>query len=52
MLSMREALCARCQTFMNPHLIHAMIDQGLYDEFEPPDHYIATPRSTVILVAR
>lgn len=34
-----EAICARCQTFMNPHLIHAMIDQGLYDEFEPADRY-------------
>ena len=34
-----DAICARCQTFMNPHLIHAMIDHGLYNEFEPPDRY-------------
>lgn len=34
-----EAICARCQTFMNPHLIHEMIDQGLYDEYEVPDRY-------------
>jgi predicted metal-dependent phosphoesterase TrpH len=24
---------------MNPHLIHAMIDEGLYDEFHPADRY-------------
>lgn len=34
-----EAICARCQTFMNPHLIHEMIDQKLFDQFEPPDRY-------------
>ena len=34
-----EAICARCQTFMNPHLIHEMIEQGLFDEYEPPDRY-------------
>lgn len=34
-----EAICARCETFMNPHLIHKMIDQGLFDEFEAPDRY-------------
>lgn len=30
---------ARCQTFMNPHLIHAMMDQGMFDQYEPPDRY-------------
>jgi predicted metal-dependent phosphoesterase TrpH len=34
-----EAICARCQTFMNPHLIHAMIDEGLFDEHHPADRY-------------
>jgi predicted metal-dependent phosphoesterase TrpH len=34
-----EKICARCQTFMNPHLIHAMINQGLFDTFAPPDRY-------------
>jgi predicted metal-dependent phosphoesterase TrpH len=34
-----HTIFARCETFMNPHLIHAMIDQGLFDEFEPPDRY-------------
>lgn len=34
-----DAICARCQTFMNPHLIHEMIDQKLFDQFEPPDRY-------------
>ena len=34
-----EKICARCQTFMNPHLIHAMIDEGLFDEFHPADRY-------------
>jgi hypothetical protein len=34
-----EVICSRCQTFMNPHLIHAMIDAGLYDEFHPADRY-------------
>lgn len=34
-----DLIFARCQTFMNPHLIHAMMDQGLFDEFEPPDRY-------------
>lgn len=34
-----EAICARCETFMNPHLIHEMIDQKLFDSFEPPDRY-------------
>ncbi|HEY4492555.1 MAG TPA: PHP domain-containing protein, partial [Acidobacteriota bacterium] len=32
-------ISSRCQTFMNPHLIHAMIDQGLFDQYEPPDRY-------------
>jgi predicted metal-dependent phosphoesterase TrpH len=32
-------ISSRCQTFMNPHLIHAMIDQGLFDEYESPDRY-------------
>lgn len=36
-----DEICARCQTFMNPHLIHAMIDQGLFDDFAPPDRYKA-----------
>jgi hypothetical protein len=34
-----EQICARCQTFMNPHLIHAMIDQGLFDAVAPSDRY-------------
>ncbi|PWT92604.1 MAG: hypothetical protein C5B54_03250 [Acidobacteria bacterium] len=34
-----EAICARCQTFMNPHLIHAMMDQGLFDDVLPGDRY-------------
>ena len=34
-----DAICARCQTFMNPHLIHEMIDQGLFDDYELPDRY-------------
>ena len=34
-----EVICSRCQTFMNPHLIHAMIDAGLFDEFHPADRY-------------
>ena len=34
-----EVICARCETFMNPHLIHAMIDAGLFDEFHPADRY-------------
>ncbi len=34
-----EKICANCQTFMNPHLIHAMIDAGLFDEFHPADRY-------------
>jgi predicted metal-dependent phosphoesterase TrpH len=34
-----HAICARCQTFMNPHLIHAMIDQGLFDHVASPDRY-------------
>jgi predicted metal-dependent phosphoesterase TrpH len=34
-----EAICARCETFMNPHLIHEMIDQKLFDAYEPPDRY-------------
>ena len=34
-----ERICARCQTFMNPHLIHEMIDQGLFDSCPPPDRY-------------
>lgn len=34
-----EAICARSQTFMNPHLIHAMIQQGLFDQFPVPDRY-------------
>jgi predicted metal-dependent phosphoesterase TrpH len=36
-----DEICARCQTFMNPHLIHAMIDQGLFDDYQPPDRYKA-----------
>lgn len=35
---------ARCQTFMNPHLIHAMMDQGLFDEYELPDRYKVAAR--------
>jgi predicted metal-dependent phosphoesterase TrpH len=34
-----EKICSHCQTFMNPHLIHAMIDQGLFDEYHPADRY-------------
>lgn len=34
-----ETICARSQTFMNPHLIHAMIQQGLFDQFPSPDRY-------------
>ena len=34
-----EVICSRCETFMNPHLIHAMIDAGLFDEFHPADRY-------------
>jgi predicted metal-dependent phosphoesterase TrpH len=34
-----EKICAHCQTFMNPHLIHAMIDEGLFDEYHPADRY-------------
>jgi 3',5'-nucleoside bisphosphate phosphatase len=34
-----QTIFSRCQTFMNPHLIHAMIDQGLFDQYEPPDRY-------------
>jgi len=34
-----ETICARCQTFMNPHLIHAMMDQGLFDQYPVPDRY-------------
>ncbi|MCI0415255.1 PHP domain-containing protein [bacterium] len=34
-----EKICSHCQTFMNPHLIHAMIDEGLFDEFHPADRY-------------
>ena len=34
-----DSICARSQTFMNPHLIHAMIDAGLYNEFHPGDRY-------------
>jgi 3',5'-nucleoside bisphosphate phosphatase len=34
-----EIICSRCETFMNPHLIHAMIDAGLFDEFHPADRY-------------
>src|SRR5262249_976357 len=34
-----DAICARCETFMNPHLIHAMMEQGLFDEHDPPDRY-------------
>jgi len=34
-----DAICARCETFMNPHLIHAMMDQGLFDQYDPPDRY-------------
>jgi predicted metal-dependent phosphoesterase TrpH len=34
-----EKICSRCQTFMNPHLIHAMIDQGFFQEFHPGDRY-------------
>jgi predicted metal-dependent phosphoesterase TrpH len=34
-----EKICSRCQTFMNPHLIHAMIDEGLFDEYHPGDRY-------------
>jgi predicted metal-dependent phosphoesterase TrpH len=32
-------ICSHCQTFMNPHLIHAMMDAGLFDEFHPADRY-------------
>ena len=28
-----EKICSRCETFMNPHLIHAMIDAGQFDDF-------------------
>jgi predicted metal-dependent phosphoesterase TrpH len=34
-----DVICANCQTFMNPHLIHAMIDAGLFDEHHPADRY-------------
>jgi predicted metal-dependent phosphoesterase TrpH len=34
-----EKICARCQTFMNPHLIHAMIDEGLYNQYHLADRY-------------
>lgn len=34
-----EKIFARCQTFMNPHLIHEMMDQGLYDQYLPGDRY-------------
>ena len=34
-----DKICSRCQTFMNPHLIHAMIDQGFFHEFHPADRY-------------
>jgi 3',5'-nucleoside bisphosphate phosphatase len=34
-----EKICAQCQTFMNPHLIHAMIDEGLFDQYHPADRY-------------
>lgn len=34
-----ETICARSQTFMNPHLIHAMIQQGLFDQYPSPDRY-------------
>jgi 3',5'-nucleoside bisphosphate phosphatase len=34
-----SSIFARCQTFMNPHLIHAMLDQGLYDHVEISDRY-------------
>ncbi len=34
-----DAICSRCQTFMNPHLIHALLDQGFYDEYHPADRY-------------
>jgi predicted metal-dependent phosphoesterase TrpH len=36
-----SAIFARCQTFMNPHLIHAMLDQGMFDHEELPDRYKA-----------
>jgi 3',5'-nucleoside bisphosphate phosphatase len=34
-----EKICSRCQTFMNPHLIHAMIDEGLFNDHHPADRY-------------
>lgn len=34
-----EKICARSQTFMNPHLIHAMIIEGLFDHYPTPDRY-------------
>jgi predicted metal-dependent phosphoesterase TrpH len=34
-----EKIFARCQTFMNPHLIHTMMDQGLFDQYVPGDRY-------------
>jgi predicted metal-dependent phosphoesterase TrpH len=34
-----DRIFGRCQTFMNPHLIHAMMDQGLFDQYEAPDRY-------------
>jgi hypothetical protein len=39
-----DAICARCETFMNPHLIHEMMDQGLFDHEAPPDRYRAAQK--------
>lgn len=34
-----EKICSNCQTFMNPHLIHAMIDQHFFDDVPAADRY-------------
>jgi predicted metal-dependent phosphoesterase TrpH len=39
-----DEICARCHTFMNPHLIHSMINQGLFDDFSAPDRYRAAQK--------
>ena len=39
-----DEICSRCHTFMNPHLIHSMINQGLFDDFDAPDRYRAAQK--------
>jgi predicted metal-dependent phosphoesterase TrpH len=39
-----DAICAKCHTFMNPHLIHSMINQGLFDDYAVGDQYRAAQK--------